>query len=75
VRFTLPGAGLLWFSWFVLNAGSALAASPAAALAFTTTFLALMGTLAVDSARPDAVGTPTAVGCATAIMVGLVAMA
>jgi len=75
VPFTLLGAGLLWFGWFGFNAGSALAASPIAALAFTTTFLAPMGTLAVwtllDYTRS---GKPTAVGCATAIVVGLVAV-
>ena len=39
------GAGLLWFGWFGFNAGSALAASPIAGLAFVTTFLAPMGTV------------------------------
>jgi Amt family ammonium transporter len=75
VPFTLLGAGLLWFGWFGFNAGSAVAASPSAALAFTTTFLAPMGTLVVwtmlDYMRS---GKPTAVGCATAIVVGLVAV-
>ncbi|MGE3178949.1 MAG: ammonium transporter [Vicinamibacterales bacterium] len=75
VPFTLLGAGLLWFGWFGFNAGSALAASPIAALAFTTTFLAPMGTLFVwtmlDIART---GKPTAVGAATGIVVGLVAI-
>jgi len=75
VPFTLLGAGLLWFGWFGFNAGSALAASPIAALAFTTTFLAPMGTLLIwtllDLART---GKPTAVGAATAIVVGLVAI-
>src|SRR5215216_2668586 len=47
VPFTLLGAGLLWFGWFGFNAGSALAANASAALAFTTTFLAPMGTLVV----------------------------
>jgi Amt family ammonium transporter len=75
VPFTLLGAGLLWFGWFGFNAGSAVAASPIAGLAFTTTFLAPMGTLVVwtllDYARS---GKPTAVGAATAIVVGLVAV-
>ena len=75
VPFVLLGAGLLWFGWFGFNAGSALAASPQAALAFTTTFLAPMGTLVVwtilDYIRG---GKPTAVGAATGIVVGLVAV-
>ncbi len=75
VPFVLLGAGLLWFGWFGFNAGSALAASPIAALAFTTTMLAPAATLVVwtflDMIRS---GKPTAVGCATAIVVGLVAV-
>jgi Amt family ammonium transporter len=75
VPFTLLGAGLLWFGWFGFNAGSALAASPIAGLAFTTTMLAPAATLMVwtllDYLRS---GKPTAVGCATAIVVGLVAV-
>jgi Amt family ammonium transporter len=75
VPLTLLGAGLLWFGWFGFNAGSALAASPIAGLAFVTTMFAPAGTLVVwtflDLART---GKPTAVGCATAIVVGLVAI-
>jgi Amt family ammonium transporter len=71
----LLGAGLLWFGWFGFNAGSALAASPIAGLAFVTTMLAPAGTLVIwtvlDILRS---GKPTAVGCATAIVVGLVAV-
>jgi Amt family ammonium transporter len=75
VPFTLLGAGVLWFGWFGFNAGSALAASPVAALAFTATMFAPAGTLVVwtllDVARSRK---STAVGCATAIVVGLVAI-
>jgi Amt family ammonium transporter len=75
VPFVLLGAGLLWFGWFGFNAGSALAAGPAAGLAFVTTMLAPAATLVVwtflDLMRS---GKPTAVGAATAIVVGLVAV-
>jgi Amt family ammonium transporter len=75
IPLTLLGAGLLWFGWFGFNAGSALAASPIAALAFVTTMLAPAATLVVwtflDLIRS---GKPTAVGAATAIVVGLVAI-
>jgi Amt family ammonium transporter len=71
----LLGAGLLWFGWFGFNAGSAVAASPIAALAFVTTMFAPAATLVVwtflDILRN---GKPTAVGAATAIVVGLVAI-
>ena len=75
VPFTLLGAGLLWLGWFGFNAGSALAAGNSAALAFTATMLAPCGTLVMwtllDAMRQ---GKPTAVGAATAIVVGLVAV-
>jgi Amt family ammonium transporter len=75
VPFTLLGAGLLWFGWFGFNGGSALAANELAGLAFTNTFLAPAATLVVwvllDSFRT---GHATAVGGATAIVVGLVAI-
>jgi len=75
VPFVLLGSGLLWFGWFGFNAGSALAASPQAGLAFATTMLAPAATLVVwtllDGMRS---GKPTSVGCATAIVVGLVAI-
>src|SRR5918992_1386268 len=75
VPFVLLGAGLLWFGWFGFNAGSALAASPQAGLAFVTTMLAPAATLVVwtllDAFR---LGKATAVGAATAIVVGLVAV-
>ena len=75
VPFVLLGSGLLWFGWFGFNAGSALGASGIAGLAFSTTMLAPAGTLVVwtilDAVRQQK---STAVGAATAIVVGLVAI-
>jgi ammonium transporter, Amt family len=75
VPFTLLGAGLLWFGWFGFNGGSALGANQSAALAFTNTMFAPMATLVVwsliDLMRT---GKTTAIGAATAIVVGLVAV-
>jgi len=75
VPFTLLGAGLLWFGWFGFNGGSALGANQSAALAFSNTLFAPMATLVVwgilDLTRTRKT---TAVGAATAIVVGLVAI-
>ena len=75
VPFTLLGAGLLWLGWFGFNAGSALGANRSAALAFTNTMFAPIATLVVwtllDLFRS---GKATAVGAATGIVVGLVAV-
>ncbi len=75
VPFVLLGAGLLWFGWFGFNGGSALAANELAALAFVNTLFAPTATLVVwallDVMRS---GRVTAVGVATAIVVGLVAV-
>ena len=75
VPFTLLGAGLLWLGWFGFNAGSALGANRSAALAFTNTMFAPMATLVVwtmlDLMRTKKA---TAIGAATGIVVGLVAI-
>jgi Amt family ammonium transporter len=75
VPFTLLGAGLLWLGWFGFNAGSALGANATAALAFTNTMFAPITTLVVwtilDLVRTKKV---TAIGAATGIVVGLVAI-
>ena len=75
VPYTLLGTGVLWFGWFGFNAGSALAANGTAALAFANTMFAPTATLAVwtilDIRRS---GRATAIGAATAIVVGLVAI-
>jgi Amt family ammonium transporter len=75
VPFVLLGAALLWFGWIGFNGGSPLAADGTAVLAAVNTMLAPAATLVVwmllDHRRS---GRPTAVGCATGIVVGLVAI-
>ncbi len=75
VPFTLLGAGLLWLGWFGFNAGSALAANKTAALAFVNTMFAPIATLVVWTVL-DLLRTrkATAIGAATGIVVGLVAI-
>lgn len=75
VTYVLLGAALLWFGWFGFNAGSALAANGTAVVAFVNTLLAPAATLVMwvtlDLRRARKA---TAVGAATAIVVGLVAI-
>ncbi|MBK5232438.1 MAG: ammonium transporter [Thermoleophilia bacterium] len=71
----LLGAGLLWFGWFGFNGGSGIGANDIGVLAFTNTLLApactLVGWFALDLMRG---GKVTAVGAATAVIVGCVAI-
>jgi Amt family ammonium transporter len=71
--FALLGAGLLWFGWFGFNGGSGYSVGQPGVLAFTNTLLAPAATLVVwfvlDSVRD---GRITAIGAATAIIVGCV---
>jgi Amt family ammonium transporter len=73
VPFVLLGAGLLWFGWFGFNGGSGFSAGRPGVLAFTNTLLAPACTLVVwfflELLRDRRV---TAVGAATAIIVGCV---
>jgi Amt family ammonium transporter len=75
IPFTLLGAGILWFGWFGFNGGSAYAADATAALAFLNTLLAPAATLVLWALLDlQRTGKVTAVGLATAIVVGLVAI-
>jgi len=75
VPLVLLGAGLLWFGWLGFNGGSALAASPLAALAAVNTVLAPCAAglvwMLLDRLHTKRM---TAVGVATGIVVGLVAI-
>jgi Amt family ammonium transporter len=73
--YVLLGAGLLWFGWFGFNGGSGFAAGNAGVLAFVNTLLTPAVTLTVwmilDLMRNRQI---TAIGAATAIIVGCVAI-
>jgi Amt family ammonium transporter len=75
VPYALLGAALLWFGWFGFNGGSALGVNRGAVLAFVNTMLApaatLLAWMLIDLARTKRT---TAVGAATGIVVGLVAV-
>jgi Amt family ammonium transporter len=71
--YVLLGAGLLWFGWFGFNGGSGFSTGNASVLAFTNTLLTPACTLfawfVLDLIRGRQV---TAIGAATAIVVGCV---
>lgn len=72
---TMTGAGLLWFGWFGFNAGSALSSGQLASLAFINTHLGAaggaIGWVAVEWKHG---GKPTALGVASGVVAGLVAI-
>jgi Amt family ammonium transporter len=71
--YALAGAGILWFGWFGFNGGSGLSTGNASVLAFVNTMLCPAATLlawfGLDAIRGRKV---TAIGAATAIIVGCV---
>jgi Amt family ammonium transporter len=72
---TLTGAGILWFGWFGFNAGSAPSCGWGSALAFVTTHLgAAGGALGWVVVEWRHRGKPTALGLASGLVGGLVAI-
>jgi ammonium transporter, Amt family len=73
--YVLLGAGLLWFGWFGFNGGSGLSTGHSSVLAFTNTLLCpactLLAWFILDMIRGRKA---TAIGAATAIVVGCVAI-
>ncbi len=72
---TLTGAGLLWFGWFGFNGGSALGSGPLAGVALAASQVAAaaaaLSWLVVEWLHR---GKPTALGLASGLVAGLVAV-
>ena len=72
---TLLGAGMLWFGWFGFNGGSALFANGQAVSAFTVTQIAAaVAGMAWTLTEWCLKGKPTALGFASGVVAGLVAI-
>ena len=73
--FTIAGASLLWVGWLGFNAGSALAANGDAGMAMLTTQVAASASaLAWMATEWLRFGKPSALGAATGVVAGLVAI-
>ena len=73
--FTIAGASLLWVGWFGFNAGSALAANGDAGMAMLATQVAAAASaLAWMATEWLRFGKPSALGAATGVVAGLVAI-
>jgi ammonium transporter len=72
---TLTGAGILWFGWFGFNGGSALGANPQAGLALGASQVAAaaaaLSWMVIEWLHR---GKPTALGLASGLVAGLVAI-
>jgi Amt family ammonium transporter len=71
---TVLGAGLLWFGWFGFNAGGAGATGTAALAIVNTHLAAAAGALAWCLVERARVHKPTALGFASGLVAGLVAI-
>ncbi|MNC12454.1 Ammonia channel precursor [compost metagenome] len=73
--YTLIGAAMLWFGWFGFNAGSAIAANGTAGMAMLVTQIATAAAaLAWMLAEWLTHGKPSALGIASGVVAGLVAI-
>jgi len=75
LTFTMIGASLLWFGWFGFNAGSALEATGASALAMVNTWVATAcATMSWMLVEWMLKGKPSMLGAASGAVAGLVAI-
>ena len=73
LTYTFIGAALLWIGWFGFNAGSALAANGAAAIAFVSTHMAAAAGVVAWSMTEKAIsGKATILGACSGAVAGLV---